>query len=102
MATSVDLQNDAGFESIPATTEFEKWVKAALRASYDRFAEANRVLGEAKDLVSGPRLSPAESLSAMTTDADLLVEELLAEPVVAQPTHMSFDARGRLWVASRQ
>ena len=30
---------------------------------------------------------------------DLVVELMLAEPMVAQPTHFSFDSRGRLWVS---
>jgi len=70
-----------------------------VRATFDDFTEASRVLGEAKELVTGPRKSPAESLALMAVDEDLVVEELLTEPVVAQPTHLSFDDRGRLWVA---
>ena len=38
-------------------------------------------------------------LALLQTDEDLVVEELLHEPEVAQPTHVSFDARGRMWVA---
>lgn len=68
-------------------------------ATFEQFKEASRILGEAKELVHGPRKSPAESLKLMSTDDDLVVEELLTEPLVAQPTHMSFDDRGRLWVA---
>src|SRR5690606_537821 len=30
---------------------------------------------------------------------DLVVDLMLSEPLVAQPTHFSFDARGRLWVS---
>jgi putative heme-binding domain-containing protein len=42
--------------------------------------------------------SPAASLAAMTTPADLKVELVLAEPVVQQPVFINFDERGRLWV----
>lgn len=66
--------------------------------SFDRFRESNRVLGRSAQWVTGPRLSPADSLAKMRTAPDLKAELLLAEPLVAQPTHMSFDARGRLWV----
>ncbi|MEC9055164.1 MAG: hypothetical protein VX633_07645, partial [Verrucomicrobiota bacterium] len=69
------------------------------RAAYEKFAEASRILGEAKELVTGPRKTPAESLALFSTDEDLVVEELLVEPLVAQPTHLSFDDRGRLWVS---
>ncbi|NIP92789.1 MAG: dehydrogenase, partial [Akkermansiaceae bacterium] len=69
------------------------------RAAFDQFVEASRILGEARQLVPGPRLSPRESLGLMTAEDDLVAEELLTEPLVAQPTHLSFDDRGRLWVA---
>lgn len=70
-----------------------------LRSSFEQFHEASRVLGEARELVPGPRLSPQESLRLMKIEDDLVVDELLTEPLVAQPTHLSFDDRGRLWVA---
>jgi hypothetical protein len=53
----------------------------------------------ATENMPGQRLSPAESLAKMRTEPGLAVELLLAEPLVAQPTHMSFDERGRLWVS---
>lgn len=70
----------------PATTSFE------------RFRPSNRVLGRSAKLVTGPRLSPEESYAKMKSVPDLKTELLLSEPLVAQPTHMSFDERGRLWV----
>ena len=63
------------------------------------FREASTPLGANSELVRGNRLPPAESVAKMRTPADLAVDLLLHEPVVAQPTHFSFDARGRLWVA---
>ena len=45
------------------------------------------------------RLSPAESLKKFKLAQGLVVETVLHEPLVAQPTHLSFDARGRLWVS---
>lgn len=68
-------------------------------SSFDQFIEANRVLGKAAKLEPGPRLSPSDSLAKTATVPDLKVELLLNEPQVAQPTHMSFDSRGRLWVS---
>jgi putative membrane-bound dehydrogenase-like protein len=45
----------------------------------------------------GP-LSPAESLKQFQVADDLKLEQVLAEPVVAQPVFLNFDERGRLWV----
>ena len=69
------------------------------RAAYDQFHEASRVLFEAQKLVHGERLSPAESLKKFELADGLVVETVLHEPLVAQPTHLSFDERGRLWVS---
>ena len=67
--------------------------------AFDSFHESNRVLGEAEKLVHGERLSPRDSFAKMKAADDLVVELMLAEPLVAQPTHFSFDSRGRLWVS---
>jgi putative membrane-bound dehydrogenase-like protein len=67
-------------------------------AAFEKFRESNRVLGRAEQ-VHGPKLSPAESAAKMRPGADFVAELLLSEPLVAQPTHFSFDERGRLWVA---
>jgi putative heme-binding domain-containing protein len=50
-------------------------------------------------VIPGKRIPPAEALSLLKVDDDLIVEELAHEPEVAQPTHVSFDARGRMWVS---
>ena len=49
--------------------------------------------------IPGKRLSPADAFAMLETDDDVVVEQLLHEPQVAQPTHISFDARGRMWVS---
>ncbi len=69
------------------------------RAAFDQYHESNRVLGEAAQPVPGPKLEPAEAFAQLQPAEDLRVEQILHEPLVAQPTHLSFDARGRLWVA---
>lgn len=68
-------------------------------AAYDQFHEASQVLFEAPKLVHGERLSPAESLRKFELSDGLIIETVLHEPLVMQPTHLSFDARGRLWVS---
>ncbi|MDB6034149.1 MAG: putative rane-bound dehydrogenase domain protein [Verrucomicrobiales bacterium] len=67
-------------------------------AAFDKFRESNRVLGRAEQ-VHGPSLPPAESAAKLRPGNDFVAELLLSEPLVAQPTHFSFDERGRLWVA---
>ena len=69
------------------------------RAAYDQFHEASRVLFEAQTLVHGERLNPSESLARFELADGLAIETVLHEPLVSQPTHVSFDARGRLWVS---
>jgi putative membrane-bound dehydrogenase-like protein len=69
------------------------------RAAFDQYHESSRVLGEAAQFVHGPKLSPADSAATLKPADDLAVEQLLHEPLVAQPTHLSYDTRGRLWVA---
>ncbi|MCA9059089.1 MAG: c-type cytochrome, partial [Planctomycetaceae bacterium] len=44
-------------------------------------------------------LSPQDALSRFTTPADLRVELVLSDPVIAQPLFMTWDDRGRLWLA---
>jgi putative membrane-bound dehydrogenase-like protein len=68
--------------------------------AFDAFEQATTALGEAPVPTPGPRLPPEESARSFTTAADLVFEQLLHEPEVAQPAHFSFDARGRLWVAN--
>lgn len=70
-----------------------------MTSAFDEFHESNRVLGEADQPFHGDRLPPEESFAKMKAADDLIVELMLAEPLVAQPTHFSFDSRGRLWVS---
>ncbi len=60
---------------------------------------ANTILQAPDEPVRGRQVPPAEALAKLQTPEDLVVEALLHEPEVAQPTHVSFDARGRMWVA---
>ena len=63
------------------------------------FHPATTVLQANPEPERGKYVSPAEALKLLVAEPDLLVEELLHEPEVAQPTQVSFDTRGRLWVA---
>ena len=63
------------------------------------FKHATSPLSANPEQMPGARLSPADSLAKMTTATDLAVDLIASEPDVAQPTHLSFDERGRMWVA---
>ena len=45
-----------------------------------------------------PRLEPTEAAKTFTTPDDLVIEQVLCEPAVAQPLFTTFDERGRMWV----
>ncbi len=45
----------------------------------------------------GP-MTPAESAKKFHVAEDLVFEQVLSEPIVAQPVFLTFDARGRMWV----
>lgn len=67
-------------------------------AAFDQFRESNRVLGRTAQ-VHGPSLPPKESAAKLKPGPEFATDLILSEPLVAQPTHFSFDERGRLWVA---
>ena len=43
-------------------------------------------------------LSPDEAAKSFHVAEDLVFEQVLAEPIVAQPVFLTFDERGRMWV----
>lgn len=68
------------------------------QAAFDSFTEATSTLQQPVKWNRGQQTSPAESLSKMQPMSGLVVETILAEPVVGQPLSVSFDERGRMWV----
>ncbi len=67
--------------------------------AFDQFRASNRILGPSAQVFTGAKLSPQDSYGKMKSQSDFKFDLLLSEPQVAQPTHMSFDTRGRLWVS---
>src|SRR5262245_5742067 len=45
-----------------------------------------------------PPRSPAEAMTFFQVADDLKLDQVLTEPVVAQPVFLNFDERGRMWV----
>ena len=67
-------------------------------AIFDKVEEASFVLKPTRELIHGDRLSPSDSLATMKVNDDLAVDQVLTEPIVAQPVFLNFDERGRMWV----
>lgn len=60
---------------------------------------ARTVLQAPAEPVRGRQVSPEEALARLRPGAELAVDSLLHEPLIAQPTHVSYDGRGRMWVS---
>lgn len=52
-----------------------------------------------QDTLPGPALSPAEAIARMTVPEGFSVEVVAAEPDLVNPVAMTFDERGRIWIA---
>lgn len=48
MSIRVDIQNDDFLSGIPESSQFLRWVKAALQEDYDRFEQTIRIVNEAE------------------------------------------------------
>lgn len=85
----------------PAESELKASANPPTNAAYSEkdFHPATTVLQASAEPFRGKYVSPADALKLLRAESDLIVEELLHEPEVAQPTHVSFDERGRMWVA---
>lgn len=85
----------------PAPSEFRASAQRPAQAVYTEkdFHPATTVMQASQQPVRGRFVSPADALARLEPEPDLIVEELLHEPEVAQPTHVSFDEQGRMWIA---
>jgi putative heme-binding domain-containing protein len=63
------------------------------------FRQSSTPLSANPEPIRGEHLPPADSLKKMEPANDLTIDLVASEPDVAQPTHISFDERGRMWVA---
>ncbi|HYG74060.1 MAG TPA: PVC-type heme-binding CxxCH protein [Planctomycetota bacterium] len=85
----------------PSESELKPSATAPAHAVYAEkdFRPATSVMQMSDAPTRGKFVAPADALKNLKPESDLVVEELLHEPQVAQPTHVSFDERGRMWVA---
>jgi len=85
----------------PSQADLQPAAQPPVTAAYtpDDFHPATSVMQASTEPVRGLFVSPADARAKLQTEADLTVDECLHEPEIAQPTHVSFDERGRMWVA---
>lgn len=60
---------------------------------------ADNVIPHAQDKPPGPALSPQEAIAKMTVPEGFTVELVASEPDLVNPVAMTFDEKGRIWVA---
>jgi hypothetical protein len=61
-------------------------------------ASAQNVVPHAQDRLPGPALSPQEAMAKMHLPPGFRAELVAAEPDIINPTAMTFDDRGRIWI----
>ena len=85
----------------PSKDDFASSPEKPKHAAYssNQFRLSSRPLARTIEPIRGRQVPPGEDLALLETDDDLVVDALLSEPEIAQPTHFSFDTRGRMWVA---
>lgn len=85
----------------PPAADFKAQTENPPFAAYsaDQFKLSSRPLARTVDPIRGRQIPPGEDIALLKTDDDFAVDALLSEPEIAQPTHFSFDSRGRMWVA---
>jgi putative membrane-bound dehydrogenase-like protein len=62
-------------------------------------AHAADVIPHAQDKPPGPALSPAEAIAKMKVPEGFTVELVASEPDLVNPVAMTFDEKGRIWIA---
>jgi putative heme-binding domain-containing protein len=89
-------QSDPAWQSDPAQQSLPG---EALPAGNEEVARIMREFEGRGDLGDDtPPRTPEESLAAFEVPDDLQIELVASEPQIAQPIHISFGPRGRMWV----
>jgi len=104
MASYFDQIEFTSFEATttqPTTAEMAALDQAPARAFFTEknARKSSTPLSANAENMPGLRMSAQEELAQLKPADDLVVELIAADPQVAQPTHLSVDERGRLWVS---
>ena len=88
MPVKLDLQNDDGFDGLPAESSFHRWVEAALQDSYDELEQTLRIVGEAESRELNRRYRDKDAptnVLAFPIDAEYLDYDCLGDLVICAP-----------------
>lgn len=82
------MQNDAGFEQVPAAAQFEQWVSAALQHSYAQLEQTICIVDAAESRELNRRYrgkDKATNVLAFASDHELLDYDCLGDLVICAP-----------------
>ncbi len=88
MAIKTDLQNDAGFDLVPAKNRFQDWIVASLQQPYLKLEQTVRIVNaeESCDLNNRFRdQDNATNVLAFPSDSELLDYDCLGDLVICAP-----------------
>jgi probable rRNA maturation factor len=88
MAIVIELQNDAGFEDLPAVPEFERWVTAALQDNHARLEQTICVVDETQSRDLNQRFRGKDSATnvlAFPAENEYLDYDCLGDLVICAP-----------------
>jgi probable rRNA maturation factor len=88
MQANVDLQNESGLDEIPELAQFERWVEASLRSSYDGIEQAICIVDEARGREMNQRYRDrdyATNVLAFPADSSMLDYDCLGDLVICAP-----------------
>ena len=88
MPLKLDLQNDDGFDGLPAATNLRRWIEAALQRPYAALEQTLRIVGEAESRELNRRYrgkDTATNVLAFAADADYLDYDCLGDLVICAP-----------------
>lgn len=104
MASYFDQIEFTAFEATatqPSAAEMAALTQQPARAFFTEkdARKSSTPLAANAENMPGTRMTPQDELAQLKPADDLAVDLIVADPIVAQPTHISFDERGRIWVS---
>ena len=88
MPLKLDLQNDDGFDGLPAEARFRGWIEAALQRPYTALEQTLRIVGEAESRELNRRYrgkDAATNVLAFAVDGEYLDYDCLGDLVICAP-----------------
>jgi putative membrane-bound dehydrogenase-like protein len=95
---------EGGYEGATAMVYYDRPVKFAAGIEQRIISAVHEIMPKeyrARYRADVPPKSPAQSMAAMQVKAGLTIELMAAEPFVADPVAIDWDAHGRMWVVEQ-